>query len=455
MPLQSINPANHEVIATYDEMNSEQVREILRKAGQAQRNWARTAFSERAVCLRRVADLLKSRSGEWARLMALEMGKPLAQGKAEAEKCATGCEFYADNAERFLDDEAVQGTPAARAFVRYQPIGTILAIMPWNFPFWQLFRAAAPALMAGNAVLLKHSSNVSGCALAIEQIIRDAGVPEGLFRTLLIGAQAAENLVADDAIAGVTLTGSERAGRVIGSAAGRALKPSVLELGGSDPFVVLPDADLDRTSEQAAQARCQNSGQSCIASKRFIVTEPIYDRFLERFIASMSALKMGDPLEDGVYVGPQARSELRDELHKQVEQSVAAGASVALGGTKSDQAGAWYPPSILTGVKPGMPAYDEELFGPVAAVIRAKDADDALRIANDTKFGLGASVWTSNPDGTQELIDGIAAGLVFVNDYERSDARLPFGGVKSSGYGRELSHHGIHEWVNAKTVWIR
>ncbi len=386
--------------------------------------------------------------------MALEMGKPVTSGAAEAEKSAWGCEFYAAEAQDLLADEVVD-TPASRSLVRYQPLGTVLAVMPWNFPFWQVFRAAAPSLMAGNAVLLKHSSNVSGCALAIEKIFHDAGVPPDVFRTLLAGSDRIPALIENPAIAAVTLTGSEAAGRSVGAAAGKALKPSVLELGGSDPFIVLPDADIPRAAQQAAIARTQNSGQSCIAAKRFLVTDPVYDAFTRAFREVMAKLKVGDPLDPGTEVGPQARRELRDELHAQVEDSVKAGARLTLGGEKPEGAGAWYPPTILEGVTPGMRAFDEEVFGPVAAVIRVKDAGEAVRLANRSSFGLGASIWTANPDNAAGLINDLECGMVFVNDFVRSDPRLPFGGVKNSGYGRELSAQGIRAFTNLKTIWIR
>jgi succinate-semialdehyde dehydrogenase / glutarate-semialdehyde dehydrogenase len=452
--MQSINPATGELIADYPAMGESDLQEIVARAAQAQRSWAAAGFAARGKALHAAAALLRAKAQEYARLMALEMGKPVTSGAAEAEKSAWGCEFYAAEAQDLLADEVLD-TPAARSLVRYQPLGTVLAVMPWNFPFWQVFRAAAPSLMAGNAVLLKHSSNVSGCALAIEKIFHDAGVPPDVFRTLLAGSDRIPAMIANPAIAAVTLTGSEAAGRSVGMAAGKALKPSVLELGGSDPFIVLPDADIPRAAQQAAIARTQNSGQSCIAAKRFLVTDAVYDAFAQAFREVMAKLKVGDPLDPGTEVGPQARSELRDELHAQVEDSVKAGARLTLGGEKPEGAGAWYPPTILEGVTPGMRAFDEEVFGPVAAVIRVKDAGEAVRLANRSSFGLGASIWTANPDNAAGLIDELECGMVFVNDFVRSDPRLPFGGVKNSGYGRELSAQGIRAFTNVKTIWVR
>ena len=452
--MQSINPANGELIAEYKAMGEAELREIVARAAEAQRAWASAGFLLRSRALQAAASLLRSQAQEFARLMALEMGKPVTAGAAEAEKSAWGCEFYAENAEELLADEMVDSA-ASRSLVRYQPLGALLAIMPWNFPFWQVFRAAAPSLMAGNAVLLKHSSNVSGCALAIEKIFHQAGVPRDVFRTLLTGSDRIPALIDDPRIAAVTLTGSEAAGRSVGMAAGKALKPSVLELGGSDPFIVLPDADIARTAQQAAIARTQNSGQSCIAAKRFMVTEPVYDAFSEAFRGVMAKLRVGDPLDPATEVGPQARRELRDELHGQVEDSIKAGARLTLGGEKPEGPGAWYPPTVLEDVTPGMRAFDEEVFGPVAAVIRVKDAGDAVRLANRSSFGLGASIWTANPENAEGAIDDLECGMVFVNDFVRSDPRLPFGGVKASGYGRELAAQGIRAFTNLKTIWVR
>jgi succinate-semialdehyde dehydrogenase/glutarate-semialdehyde dehydrogenase len=454
MALESINPATGDRIAGYDAMPDQEVGAIIAAAHGAQREWAAAGFAARASCLRAAAAALRDRKQEWARLMALEMGKPISAGIAEAEKCAWGCEYYADHAEGLLADEVVL-TEASRSLVRYQPLGAILAVMPWNFPFWQVFRAAAPALMAGNTMLLKHSSNVTGCALAIERIFHGAGVPQPVFRTLRLESSRVRSAIEHPLVAGVTLTGSEAAGREVGAAAGRCLKPSVLELGGSDPFIVLADADVDATARSAAAARTINSGQSCIAAKRFIVVEQVYSAFVTAFTEAMRAIKVGDPLDHATEVGPQARRELRDDLHRQVTRSVELGARLTLGGTIPERAGAWYPATILEDVAPGMPAHDEEVFGPAAAVIRVDDAVAAVRVANDNRYGLGASVWTRDVTAAEPVINQLEAGMVFVNEMVKSDPRLPFGGVKNSGYGRELAAPGIREFVNAKTIWIR
>jgi succinate-semialdehyde dehydrogenase / glutarate-semialdehyde dehydrogenase len=453
MALESVNPATGELVARYDPMPDQDVAAIVDAAHRAGREWTAAGFAARARCLKAAAASLRDRKQEWARLMATEMGKPITAGIAEAEKCAWGCEYYADHAEGLLADEVVL-TEASRSLVRYQPLGTILAIMPWNFPFWQVFRAAAPALMAGNSMVLKHSSNGTGCALAIERIFHDAGVPPSMFRALRLESSRVGPLIENPLIAGVTLTGSEAAGREVGATAGRCLKPSVLELGGSDPFIVLADADVPSTARSAAAARTINSGQSCIAAKRFIVVEQVYDEFTFAFREAMRAVKVGDPLDAATEVGPQARRELRDDLHQQVTRSIAGGARLTVGGTIPNQPGAWYPVTVLEDVKPGMPAHDEEVFGPVAAVIRAADPMEAVRIANDNRYGLGASVWTRDPVAAESVINQLETGMVFVNEIVKSDPRLPFGGVKNSGYGRELSALGIREFVNAKTIWV-
>src|SRR5713101_1374978 len=385
--------------------------------------------------------------------MALEMGKPVTQGEAEVEKCAWGCEYYAEHAARFLAPEPRE-TDAARSYVRFDPLGPVLAVMPWNFPFWQVFRFAAPALMAGNAGILKHASNVPRCALEIERVFRAAGLPEGLFGTVLVGPAAVPALIADARIRAVTLTGSDRAGSQVAEQAGRHLKKTVLELGGSDPFIVLEDADLERAATTAVEARLINSGQSCIAAKRFIVVEHVAERFLERFTSEMRARRVGDPLDPATQVGPQARLDLRENLHRQVQESVKRGARLVLGGQVPAGQGAFYPPTVLIAVEPGMPAFDQETFGPVAAVIRAKDEADAIRLANASPYGLGASVWTADVKRGERVAREIDAGSVFVNALVKSDPRLPFGGVKRSGYGRELSQYGLREFVNIKTVWL-
>jgi succinate-semialdehyde dehydrogenase/glutarate-semialdehyde dehydrogenase len=385
--------------------------------------------------------------------MTAEMGKPIVEAEAEVEKCAWSATWIADNAARLLADEPIEST-GTKSYVRYQPLGVILAVMPWNFPFWQAFRAGLPALAAGNVMLLKHASNVPQCALAIEDVFREAGVPKGVFQTLLIGPGPVAGIIADRRVAGVTLTGSEAAGELVASAAGKALKKSVLELGGSDPFIVLEDADVKTAATVACRARNQNNGQSCIAAKRFIVAEPVADEFEELFSKAVAALKVGDPTDRANQVGPLARPDLVDDLERQVKESISKGAKVLAGGKRLNNGGNFFEPTVLAGVKPGMPVYNEETFGPVAAVIRVRDAEEALRVANDTDFGLGSSIWTKDVERGQMLAERVEAGLVFINGMVASDARLPFGGVKRSGYGRELSEHGIKEFTNIQTVWV-
>lgn len=401
--------------------------------------------------MRKAADILDKECRELGQLMTLEMGKPFKAAMAEAEKCATACRYYADNAERFLADEPVQ-MEGGKAWVAFQPIGVVLAIMPWNFPFWQVFRFAAPALMAGNVGILKHASNVPQCALAIEDIFRRAGFVDGAFQTLLVGSDAVERLIADPRVAAVTLTGSEGAGRSVASAAGSNLKKSVIELGGSDPFVVMPSADLDAAVSTAVTARMINNGQSCIAAKRFIVHEKIYDAFLAKFVAQISALRIGDPMDEATELGPVATAAIRDELDAQVKASVAKGAKVLTGGKKLDRDGWFYAPTVLVDIPPDAPAARDELFGPVASVFKAKDLNNAINIANGTSFGLGASAWTNDAAERNRFIAEIESGLLFINGMVASDPRLPFGGVKNSGYGRELGEFGIREFVNIKSV---
>jgi succinate-semialdehyde dehydrogenase / glutarate-semialdehyde dehydrogenase len=451
--MRSFNPATGEVLKDYPEHTDAEVAAALARAVGTFESWRKVPFAERSLLMHRAAQELRDRRDEHAALMTAEMGKTFASARAEAEKCALCCDFYAERAEAFLAPEAV-ATDASRSLVRYDPIGPVLAVMPWNFPYWQVFRFAAPALMAGNVGLLKHASNVPGCALAIEEIFRRARFPEGCFQTLMIGSRAVEAVIRQEAVRAVTLTGSEPAGVAVASAAGACLKKTVLELGGSDPFVVLADADVPRAAKAAAMARCINNGQSCIAAKRFIVVEEVAGAFEDAFLAAMAALKVGDPMDLSTDVGPMAREDLLAELHDQVERSVRAGAVLRLGGKRVDGPGAFYPPTVLTGVRPGMPAFDEETFGPVAAVVRAVDEADAIALANRSAFGLGASLWTSDLERGEALARRIETGSVFVNGPVKSDPRLPFGGVKRSGYGRELSAFGIREFVNIKTVWI-
>ncbi|MEX2363768.1 MAG: NAD-dependent succinate-semialdehyde dehydrogenase, partial [Balneolaceae bacterium] len=404
--------------------------------------------------LRKIAEGLRSQKEELSRIMAEEMGKPLKQGVSEVEKCAWVCEYYAEKAADFLADEDVE-TEASKSYVTFKPLGVVLSIMPWNFPLWQLFRFAAPGLMAGNAIILKHSENSTGCALKTEELIHSAGIPKDLFRTILMPSDKLKPVIQHDGIAAVTLTGSTKAGKAVASQAGEKVKKTVLELGGSDAYVILKDADISNAAEACVTSRLINSGQSCIAAKRFIVVEDVYDEFVEKFIELMKAKKVGDPFEGGIDIGPQAREDLRDGLHEQVQESLEKGATLKLGGKIPEGKGAFYPATVLVDVKPGMPAYDDELFGPVAAIIKVKDEDEAIKVANDTKFGLGAAVFTGDQKKGEEIAaNKLEAGCCFVNDFVRSDPRLPFGGVKESGYGRELGKYGIREFVNVKTVYV-
>jgi len=453
--METINPATGEKVRDYPETSPSELATILGRAQAAFESWRRVPFPDRASRMRRAAQILKDRKDEYARLMAVEMGKPVAQGRGEAEKCASVCDYYAEHAEAFLSPEPV-ATDASRSFVAFQPLGVVLAVMPWNFPFWQVFRFAAPGLMAGNAAILKHASNVCGSALAIEQAFRDAGFPEDLFRVVLVGSGRVASLIEAPEIKAVTLTGSTAAGRSVAAKAGAVLKKVVLELGGSDPYVVLEDADLEPSVEACVASRLINGGQSCIAAKRFIVVEPVRKRFEELFVEKMRGKTMGDPLTPGVDLGPQARRDLRDQLHAQVEASVRKGAKLLLGGTVPPGPGAYYPPSVLAGVKKGMPAYDEELFGPVAAIVGVKHEAEAVRVANDSPFGLGAAVFTADAArGERIATRELEAGCCFVNAFVKSDPRLPFGGIKESGFGRELASFGIREFVNVKSVYVK
>ena len=454
MELKSINPATGEVVGTYEELAPESVGRAIDESEAALAAWRETSFAERASLMRGAAGVLRRGAADLSILMALEMGKPVRQGRAEVEKCAWACEYYAENAARFLEPEIV-ATDARKSFVTFRPLGVVLAVMPWNFPLWQVFRFAAPALMAGNAGLLKHASNVCGCALAIEDIFTKAAFPRGIFRTLLVGSGAVEGIVAHRAVKAVTLTGSSSAGRAVARSAGEHLKKTVLELGGSDAYVILEDADIEGAAAICAAARLVNSGQSCIAAKRFIVPASRRAEFTDIFLRKISAARVGDPLDEATDVGPLARTDLRDDLHRQVVGSVRNGAACLMGGAIPAGPGFFYPPTVLAGVAKGMSAYDEELFGPVAAVITVKDEEEAIRVANDTSFGLGAAVFTRDLErGERIAATRIEAGSCFVNSFVKSDPRLPFGGIKESGYGRELSHFGIREFVNVKTVYV-
>ena len=451
--LTSINPTNNNTIKSYAEMQNDEISKIISHTDEVFKNWKETSFTHRSKLMHNAANVLRNNSEEYSLLMTTEMGKPIKQSRAEVEKCAWVCDYYADNAEKFLTDEIIK-TEASKSFVSYQPLGVILAIMPWNFPFWQVFRFAVPNLMAGNAGLLKHASNVSGCALAIEDIFRKAGFPENLFRTLLVSSKNTSQVISNKKVQAVTLTGSVPAGKAVASLAGSLIKKTVLELGGSDPYIILEDADLEQAAMSCVTSRLINAGQSCIAAKRFIIVESVYDQFEKLFLDFMSKKKMGDPLDEKNDLGPQASLELRDQLQDQVLRSIEQGAELILGGIIPDMDGAYYPPTILRNVKPGMAAFDEELFGPVAALIKAKDEDEAIKLSNKSIFGLGAAVFTKNIERGERIAkEKLDAGCCFVNDFVKSDPRLPFGGIKESGYGTELSSFGIKEFVNIKTVY--
>lgn len=451
MAIETINPANGERLKKFTAHNRDEIESRIAKAAAAYATHRLSSFEERSRKLRRAGGILTERKDELGRLMTIEMGKPLKAAIAEAEKCATACVYYADNAASMLAPRNV-ATGGGHGIVHFQPIGPVLAIMPWNFPFWQVFRFAAPSLMAGNVGLLKHSSNVPQCALAIEQILHDAGFEEGVFQTLFVGSAEVAEIIGDERIAAVTLTGSEGAGRSVGEAAGRSLKKTVLELGGSDPFIVMPSADIPSAAKTAVTARMINNGQSCIAAKRFIAHETVYEEFLERFLDGVKSLKVGDPMNLDTDVGPLATSAIRDELAQQVERTIAAGARAIVGGRKSEREGFFYEPTVLVDIPSDSPAGKEELFGPVASVWKAADIDEALEIANSTRFGLGASAWTNNQRERERFIRDIQSGLVFINGMVASEPALPFGGVKDSGYGRELGDFGITEFVNIKSV---
>ena len=450
---ESVNPASEQALGQIAAIDDAAIEQILRVAAAQSGSWADTPVDERAALLGRIADALDAQRDDLGALITREMGKKIVEARAEVEKCAWVCRYYAEHAAAFLADEEIP-SDAARSLVAFQPLGPVLAVMPWNFPFWQVFRFAAPALAAGNVGLLKHASNVMGCAQAIEQVIRDAGAPQGLFSNLPIGSGQVAAVVDDPRVAAVTLTGSEPAGRAVAGRAGAALKKSVLELGGSDPFVVLEDADMEAAVAKAVQSRFMNAGQSCIAAKRFILAGDAAETFLERFVAAVEALEPGDPMDEATQLAPMARPDLRDELHAQVEDAVEKGASLLTGGRPLERRGYYYAPTVLADIQPGMRGYTEELFGPVAAVYRVADEAEALEVANATDFGLGGSVWTGDRERGLALARRMQCGCAFVNELVKSDPRLPFGGVKSSGYGRELSLLGIREFVNAKSIWV-
>lgn len=452
--LNSISPFDGRLLAEYEETTPENVKLNIETAASQQREWEKVSVSDRATPMLRLAELLESSRGELAELMADEMGKPVAQGLAETDKCAWVCRHYAENAERILRDEGIEAD-RTRSYVAYRPLGVVLAVMPWNFPLWQVYRFLAPALMGGNAGLLKHASNVTGCALAIDRLAVEAGFPDGLFRSLVMPSSRVEEVLEHPSVVAATLTGSDSAGRAVAARAGSLLKKTVLELGGSDPYVILADADLEEAAATCSTSRLINGGQSCIAAKRFIVEEPVVEEFTELLRIGLSKAVMGDPRDEATTLGPMARFDLRDELHAQVERSVAGGARLVMGGEIPEREGAFYPATLLADVTEGMPAYNEETFGPVAAVIAARNLDDAVRIANDTEFGLGAAVFTSDVElGERVARDRLQAGACFVNAFVASDPRLPFGGIKMSGYGRELSDLGMREFLNAKTVVV-
>lgn len=454
MTIQSINPATGDRLRSFEPLSESHLEEKIERAAETFRRYRRIPMASRAQMMTRAAEILEAEKEKFGRLMTTEMGKPLRAAIEEAAKCAWNCRFYAEKAAEFLADEAPPTGPK-QAFVRYQPLGPVLAVMPWNFPFWQVFRFAAPALMAGNVCLLKHASNVPQCALEIEEIFRRAGFPEGAFQTLLIGSDQVERALDNPRVMAVTLTGSASAGSSVAKAASEGIKKTVLELGGSDPFIVMPSADLDEAARTAVKARAINNGQSCIAAKRFIVAEEIAGEFERRFVKGMESLKIGDPMDETTDIGPLATEDILETLEGQVQETVAQGARILTGGGRLMRAGNYFAPTVLTDIPPDSPAYLEELFGPVASLFRVRDLDEAIRLANDTTFGLAASAWTNNDEERDRLIDEIEAGLVFINSMVASDPRLPFGGVKSSGYGRELSREGIREFVNIKTVWIK
>jgi succinate-semialdehyde dehydrogenase / glutarate-semialdehyde dehydrogenase len=453
MAIASINPATGEKLRDFKAHNDVEIEKCLRQATAAFEKYRGESFPRRAQLMLAAASLLEQEKEELARTITLEMGKLFRDSVAEIEKCSRGCIYYAENAERFLEDEAAQ-TSARRSYLRYEPMGPVLAIMPWNFPFWQVFRFAAPALMAGNVGILKHAGNVPQCALAIEQLFCRAGFEEGIFQTLLIEANQVERLIVDPRVKAVTLTGSEKAGSAVASTAAREIKKSVLELGGSDPFIVMPSADFGLAVSTAVKSRTINTGQSCIAAKRFFIADKIYDKFLKDFVEQMRSLKVGDPLDEATEIGPLATESIRDGVHEQVQKTIAMGAKCLTGGNRIAGAGFFYEPTVLVDVPKDSPAFREEVFGPVAAVFRVRDAEEAVDLANDNRYGLGASAWTNDSIEQELFANSLESGMVFMNSMVGSDPRLPFGGVKRSGFGRELGAAGIREFMNAKTIWI-
>jgi len=454
MAIATINPATNEVLKTFTGLTDAEVDGKIAKAAKTFQSYRKTSFSDRARWMKKAADILDAEKEALGRIMTLEMGKTLASAIAEAEKCAGGCRFYAEHAAKFIEDELIE-TTASKSYIHYQPLGVVLAVMPWNFPFWQVFRFIAPGLMAGNVGLLKHASNVPQCALKIEEIVTRAGFPDGVFQTLLIGAAQVDRILNDPRVAAATLTGSEQAGIQVGVSAAKRIKKVVLELGGSDPFIVMPSANLHDAVTTAVKARCINNGQSCIAAKRFIVHEQIADQFEKEFVKRMQSLKLGDPFDPKTEVGPLANPEAVTDLHADVQRTVQAGGKVLTGGAPASGQGNFYQPTVLTNIPKESPAYREEFFGPVASIFRVKNIDEALAIANDSRFGLGASAWTNDPTEREQFVSDLEAGMVFINQMVVSDPRVPFGGVKASGHGRELGPYGIREFTNAKTVWIR
>lgn len=454
MPIASINPVDGQTIKTFEPLTEPELEQKLERAANTFHSYRLTSFAERATMMSRAAEILETEKDDFARLMTVEMGKPIKGAVGEAEKCAWVCRYYAETASQHLADKVIE-TNATKSYVRFEPLGPVLAVMPWNFPFWQVFRFAAPALMAGNVGLLKHASNVPQCALAIEDIFRRAGFPEGGFQTLLVGSEVVQRILEDRRVAAATLTGSEPAGRSVAAIAGKQIKKTVLELGGSDPFVVMPSAELDDAVTTAVKARTINNGQSCIAAKRFIIAAKIYDAFERKYVEGMKALRVGDPLKESTDIGPLATEQILKDVDEQVKTSVAAGALVLTGGKRLDRAGNFYEPTVLVNVPPDSPASCEEIFGPVAMLFRVADIDEAIQLANATTFGLGAAAWTNDELEQQRFIKELEAGCVFINGMVASDPRLPFGGIKNSGYGRELGEFGVREFVNIKTVSIQ